>query len=60
MPKRSAHTSWTGGLQDGLGRVTLSSSGVGAYDISFPRRAADDAEGTTSPEELIAAAYASC
>ena len=60
MPKRSAHTSWTGDLQDGLGRVTLSSSGVGAYDISFPRRTADDAEGTTSPEELIAAAHASC
>ena len=37
MPKRSAHTSWTGGLQDGSGRVTLSSSDVGAYDISFPR-----------------------
>ena len=60
MPKRSAHTSWTGGLEDGSGRVTLSSSGVGAYDVYFPKRAADDAEGTTSPEELIAAAHASC
>ena len=60
MPRRSAHTSWVGGLQDGSGHVTLSSSGVGAYDVSFPRRAADDAEGTTSPEELIAAALASC
>ena len=60
MPKRSAHTSWTGGLQDGSGRVALSSSGAGAFDVSFPKRAADDAEGTTSPEELIAAAHASC
>ena len=60
MPKRSAHTSWTGGLQDGSGRVALSSSGVGAFDVSFPKRAADDAECTTSPEELIAAAHASC
>jgi osmotically inducible protein OsmC len=60
MPKRSAHTSWIGGLQDGSGRVTLTSSGVGSYDVSFPKRAADDADGTTSPEELIAAAHASC
>lgn len=60
MPKRSAHTSWTGGLQDGSGHVTLVSSGVGEYDVSFPKRAADKAEGTTSPEELIAAAHSSC
>jgi osmotically inducible protein OsmC len=60
MPKRSAHTSWTGGLPDGSGHVTLTSSGAGAYDVSFPKRAADDASGTTSPEELIAAAHSSC
>jgi osmotically inducible protein OsmC len=40
--------------------VELASSGVGTYDVSFPKRAADDAGGTTSPEELIAAAHASC
>lgn len=60
MPTRSARTSWTGGLQDGAGQVNLSSSGVGSYDVSFPKRAADDAGGTTSPEELIAAAHSSC
>ncbi|MGA2432028.1 MAG: OsmC family peroxiredoxin [Acidimicrobiales bacterium] len=60
MPKRSAHTSWTGGLQDGSGHVTLTSSGVGEYDVSFPKRAAEDADGTTSPEELIAAAHSAC
>lgn len=60
MPKRSAHTSWTGGLQDGSGYVTLSSSGAGQYDVSFPKRAAEAADGTTSPEELIAAAHSSC
>ncbi|MFZ1062811.1 MAG: OsmC family peroxiredoxin [Acidimicrobiales bacterium] len=60
MPKRSAHTSWTGGLQDGSGHVTLVSSGAGQYDVSFPKRAADDAQGTTSPEELIAAAHSAC
>jgi len=60
MPTRTAKTAWTGGLQDGSGTVELSSSKVGTYDVSFPKRAADDAGGTTSPEELIAAAHSSC
>lgn len=60
MPTRTAHTTWTGGLQDGTGIVTLVSSGLGSYEISFPKRAADDAGGATSPEELIAAAHAGC
>jgi lipoyl-dependent peroxiredoxin len=60
MPTRTARTAWTGGLQDGTGTVTLVSSGVGSYEVSFPRRAADDAGGVTSPEELIAAAHTAC
>lgn len=60
MPTRSARTTWTGGLEDGTGIVALVSSGVGSYEVSFPRRAADSAEGTTSPEELIAAAHTAC
>ncbi|MFI6870613.1 OsmC family peroxiredoxin [Nocardia sp. NPDC050406] len=60
MPTRTARTAWTGGLQDGSGQVELSSSGVGKYDVSFPKRSADNADGTTSPEELIAAAHSSC
>jgi len=60
MPTRTAHTSWTGGLEDGSGTVTLASSGLGSYEINFPKRAADDADGTTSPEELIAAAHSGC
>jgi lipoyl-dependent peroxiredoxin len=60
MPTRRAHTTWTGGLEDGTGSVTLVSSGIGSYELSFPKRAADDAGGTTSPEELIAAAHAGC
>ncbi|WP_375389639.1 OsmC family protein [uncultured Amnibacterium sp.] len=60
MPTRTARTAWDGGLQDGSGQVELSSSKVGTYDVSFPRRAADDAGGSTSPEELIAAAHSSC
>jgi osmotically inducible protein OsmC len=60
MPTRTARTAWTGTLQEGSGQVELSSSGVGTYQVSFPKRAAEDADGTTSPEELIAAAHSSC
>jgi osmotically inducible protein OsmC len=60
MPTRTARTAWNGTLQDGSGQVELSSSKVGTYEVSFPKRAADDAGGTTSPEELIAAAHSSC
>jgi osmotically inducible protein OsmC len=60
MPTRTARTAWNGTLQDGSGQVELTSSGAGTYEVSFPKRAADDADGTTSPEELIAAAHAAC
>ncbi|MGY1838851.1 MULTISPECIES: OsmC family peroxiredoxin [unclassified Modestobacter] len=60
MPTRTARTAWNGSLQEGSGQVELSSSKVGTYDVSFPKRAADEAGGTTSPEELIAAAHSSC
>ncbi|MBA8792447.1 osmotically inducible protein OsmC [Friedmanniella endophytica] len=60
MPTRTARTAWNGTLQEGSGQVELSSSKVGTYEVSFPKRAADDADGTTSPEELIAAAHSAC
>jgi osmotically inducible protein OsmC len=60
MPTRSAQTTWTGGLQDGSGTLELLSSGAGRFEVSFPKRAADEADGTTSPEELIAAAHTAC
>jgi osmotically inducible protein OsmC len=60
MPTRTARTAWTGSLEQGSGQVELSSSHVGTYDVSFPKRTAEDAGGTTSPEELIAAAHSSC
>jgi osmotically inducible protein OsmC len=60
MPTRTARTAWKGSLQDGSGQVELSSSGVGTYEVSFPKRTAEDAGGTTSPEELIAAAHSAC
>ena len=60
MPTRTARTAWNGTLEQGSGQVELSSSKVGTYEVSFPKRAADEAGGTTSPEELIAAAHSAC
>ncbi|HWA66565.1 MAG TPA: OsmC family peroxiredoxin [Mycobacteriales bacterium] len=60
MPTRTARTAWNGTLQEGSGQVELTSSGVGTYEVSFPKRAAEESPGTTSPEELIAAAHAAC
>ena len=60
MATRTARTEWSGGLQDGSGRTTLVSSGLATYDVSFPARAADEAGGVTSPEELVAAAHSAC
>ena len=40
--------------------MALESSGLASFDVSFPARAAEEANGVTSPEELIAAAHSSC
>jgi lipoyl-dependent peroxiredoxin len=60
MATRTARTDWTGTLQEGSGRTELTSSGLGTFDVSWPKRTSEGADGTTSPEELIAAAHASC
>jgi len=60
MPTRTARTGWTGTLEQGVGQVELTSSKLATFEVSFPRRAADDAGGYTSPEELIAAAHTAC
>ena len=56
---RTAQTSWEGSLQEGAGKVSLDSSGIGTYDVSWAART-EEANGKTSPEELIAAAHSSC
>lgn len=56
---RRAHTNWQGSLIDGSGRVSLDSSGVGQFDVSWPARS-EEPNGVTSPEELIAAAHSAC
>ena len=56
---RTAKTHWEGSLTEGAGQVTLESSGIGTYDVSWAARA-EEPNGKTSPEELIAAAHSSC
>ncbi|WP_265522891.1 OsmC family peroxiredoxin [Oerskovia flava] len=60
MAVRTARTAWNGSVSEGSGQVELTSSGTGTFDVSFPRREAETADGVTSPEELIGAALSSC
>lgn len=56
---RTAHTVWDGTLFEGSGVVTLDSSGIGQFPVTWVSRA-EQANGKTSPEELIGAAHSSC
>ena len=55
----SATTVWEGGLTDGAGVTTPPSGAFPATDVSLASRT-QRAAGKTSPEELLAAAHASC
>lgn len=54
----SASTIWNGTLADGAGTTTLA-SGVGTFAVTWKARA-DGVDAQTTPEELLAAAHASC
>lgn len=57
---RRAEVTWQGDLMSGSGTITAVQSGAfGPLDVSWPSRA-EEPNGKTSPEELIAAAHASC
>ena len=56
---RNASAHWEGSLMEGAGQVTFDSSGLGTYDVTWPSRA-EEANGRTSPEELIAATHSTC
>jgi osmotically inducible protein OsmC len=56
---RIANAHWEGSLFEGAGRVSLDSSGLGTYDVTWASRS-EEPNGRTSPEELIAAAHSSC
>lgn len=55
----TASTAWTGDLASGSGTTSLDTSELGSYDVSWKARTEPGA-GTTTPEELLAAAHASC
>ena len=57
---RTMSTTWHGTLMDGSGTIHEAGSGAfGALDVSWASRA-EDPNGRTSPEELIAAAHSAC
>jgi osmotically inducible protein OsmC len=58
---RRADVTWKGSLVDGSGTITKTTSGaIGEQPVSWASRSEDATGGKTSPEELIAAAHASC
>jgi osmotically inducible protein OsmC len=59
MAVRTAKTYWEGSLTEGQGETHLVSSGAGRFEVNWTARV-DEPEGRTSPEELLAAAQATC
>jgi osmotically inducible protein OsmC len=58
--ERKAEVTWQGDLLNGSGTIdTVTSGAFGPLDVTWESRA-EDPSGRTSPEELIAAAWASC
>ena len=58
---RRAEVTWQGDLMSGSGTIERVGSGAfGPLAVSWPARTEDESGGKTSPEELIAAAHASC
>ena len=57
---RKASVVWQGDLMNGSGTIgSVTSGALPQLDVSWPSRA-EEPNGKTSPEELIAAAWASC
>jgi len=57
---RTAEVTWHGDLMSGSGRIDSVTSGAfGGLDVDWVARS-EDAQSKTSPEELVAAAWASC
>jgi osmotically inducible protein OsmC len=57
---RKAEVVWQGDLMNGSGTIqSVTSGAIGPLDVSWASRS-EEPNGKTSPEELIAAAWASC
>jgi osmotically inducible protein OsmC len=61
MPRieRTAQVTWEGNVARGKGSLTAGSGAFGGLEFSLPTRIGQ-AEGKTSPEELLAAAHGGC
>jgi osmotically inducible protein OsmC len=59
LAERRATIVWEGPLRDGSGRLEVASGAFPAQTMTFAARA-EGADAKTSPEELIAAAHATC
>ncbi len=61
MADRTAQVTWEGSLLEGSGTIEQVGSGAfGPLPVTWASRSEDASGGKTSPEELIAAAHASC
>jgi lipoyl-dependent peroxiredoxin len=61
MADRRASVTWSGDLISGAGTIDEVGSGAfGPLDVTWAARSEEASGGKTSPEELIAAAHASC
>ncbi|GLZ04274.1 peroxiredoxin [Actinomadura sp. NBRC 104412] len=56
---RIANARWEGPLIGGQGRVSLDSSNIGTFEVTWASRA-EQPDGRTSPEEMIAGAHSTC
>ncbi len=56
--KRSGSAAWQGGIKDGKGTISTESGALNAYPYGFSSRF--EGQRGSNPEELIAAAHASC
>src|SRR3954451_14097353 len=56
---RTANTVWQGGLAKGKGNLSLKSGATDDLEVTWASRT-ERSDGTTSPEERVAAAHASC
>jgi lipoyl-dependent peroxiredoxin len=59
IAERTASSTWEGDLAHGNGLVTGASGALGELPVTWASRT-ERSEGKTSPEELVAAAHASC
>jgi osmotically inducible protein OsmC len=58
---RTAEVVWEGSLDEGGGTIeSVGSGAVSGLDVTWASRTEEETQGKTSPEELIAAAHASC